>query len=87
MSHSTKKLTGAALASAAAMLFAFAPVTSHAEESAGVACLGINACKGQGACATADNACAGQNACKGHGITKVSDAAECTAKGGTVPAQ
>jgi len=84
MSHTTKKLTGAALATTAAMLFAIAPVSSVAAEEAGVACMGINACKGQGACATADNACAGQNACKGHGITKVSSADECTEKGGTV---
>jgi hypothetical protein len=48
-----------------------------------VACVGINACKGQGACATASNACAGQNACKGHGMLKVSEK-ECKAKGGKV---
>jgi len=83
MSVATKKLTGATLATTAAMLFAFAPVgTVHAEEGT-VSCLGINACKGQGACKTAENACAGQNACKGHGVTNVS-AEECAAKGGTV---
>lgn len=83
MSVSSKKLTGATLATTAAMLFAFAPVTTvHAEEGA-VSCLGINACKGQGACKTAENACAGQNACKGHGISRVSES-ECTEKGGTI---
>ncbi|MCC6715714.1 MAG: hypothetical protein IT496_10820 [Gammaproteobacteria bacterium] len=83
MSVSAKKLTGATLATTAAMLFAFAPATTvHAEEGA-VSCLGINACKGQSACKTAANACAGQNACKGLGISRVSEA-ECTAKGGKI---
>ncbi|MCG3201096.1 MAG: hypothetical protein NFCOHLIN_00958 [Gammaproteobacteria bacterium] len=83
MSVSSKKLTGASLATTAAMLFAFTPAaTVHAEEGA-VSCLGINACKGQGSCKTAENACAGQNACKGHGVSLVS-AAECSEKGGTI---
>ena len=30
-------------------------------------CKGMNDCKGQGGCATADNSCAGKNSCKGHG--------------------
>ncbi len=83
MSVSSKKLTGATLATTAAMLFAFAPATTAHAEAAAVSCLGINACKGQGACKTAENACAGQNTCKGHGISRVS-AAECTEKGGTI---
>ena len=83
MSVTIKKLAGATLATTAAMLFAFAPVSIvHAEEGQ-VGCLGINGCKGQGACKTADNACAGQNACKGHGLTKTT-AADCEAQGGTV---
>lgn len=83
MKISTKKFAGATLATTAAMLFAFAPVSSVQAEGAEVACLGINACKGQGACKTAENACGGQNACKGHGIVKTT-AADCDAKGGSV---
>ena len=32
-----------------------------------VKCMGGNACKGKGACATGDHSCAGQNSCKGKG--------------------
>jgi hypothetical protein len=82
MTITKKSIAGATLATTAAMLFAFAPVSSvHAETE--VMCMGINACKGQGACKTADNACAGQNACKGHGVVKTT-AADCDAKGGSV---
>lgn len=51
---------------------------------ANVGCAGINACKGQGACFTADNPCGGHNKCKGLGITKVATNADCTAQGGKV---
>src|SRR5262245_663388 len=34
-------------------------------------CQGKNACKGQGACKTADHTCAGMNACKGQGACKM----------------
>ncbi len=84
MRHTTKKLSGAALATTAALMFGFAPIANVAAEEGGVACLGVNACKGQGACATAENACAGQNACKGHGVSKVATEAECTEQGGTL---
>jgi len=62
------------------------PFYARAEDKMGgdqVQCAGINACKGQGACAGAHNGCAGKNACKGQGLTKTS-AADCKAKGGTV---
>lgn len=49
-----------------------------------VQCAGINACKGQGACAGATNGCAGQNACKGQGWIQTASAKECTDKGGRV---
>ena len=65
----TTKLSGVAIAVAAASLFALAPVSSAvAAEEGTVHCYGVNACKGKGACATADNACGGQNACKGKGF-------------------
>lgn len=59
--------TGLALATAAALLFgSVAAPTANAEE-AKIHCDGVNACKGQSACATAKNACQGQNSCKGQG--------------------
>jgi len=74
-----KKLTGIALATAAAGLFVTAtiPAASAAEE-ARIHCDGVNACKGESACQSANNACKGQNSCKGKGwlyLTK----AECDA--------
>lgn len=50
-------------------------------EAASIACYGINACKGQTACATAYNGCPGMNSCKGKGILKVG-AEECADRGG-----
>ena len=76
-----KKLTGLALATAAAGLFAagIAPVMAakHMGE-AKVHCDGVNACKGQSACQTANSACKGQNSCKGKGWMFLSKA-ECDA--------
>jgi hypothetical protein len=46
--------------------------------------MGINACKGQGACKTANNGCKGQNACKGKGWMAAPSEKECTDKGGSV---
>ena len=77
-----KKLSGIALAAAAASLFALAPLTASQAEEAKVHCVGGNACKGQSACKTASNACQGQNACKGQGFTMTDTAEECTAAGG-----
>lgn len=83
MNTTTVKTTGAALATAAAMLFAFAPLTTVQAADAQVACMGINACKGQGSCKTANNACKGRNACKGQGFVNTTKE-ECDAKGGKV---
>jgi hypothetical protein len=80
-----KKLSGIALATAAAGLFAtagIAPAMAAKHEGA-VHCLGVNACKGKSDCATASSACKGQNACKGKGWNAMS-AADCKAKGGKV---
>lgn len=78
-----KKLTGIALATAAAGLFATATVNTAmaAKHEGTVKCSGINACKGKSACATATNACAGQNSCKGKGWVKAPEK-ECKDKGG-----
>jgi uncharacterized membrane protein len=62
--------SGTSIAAAAAALIitgaALAPL-SHAEGAKGH-CFGANACKGNGACASAKNDCKGQNACKGQGF-------------------
>ena len=81
-SKSMMSNTGAALAIAAAGLFAGLSTQVVAEE-AQVHCYGINGCGGQNDCKTAENACKGQAACKGHGF-KVTSVAECKEAGGTV---
>ncbi len=53
----------------------------NGEKQAKVMCQGVNACKGQGACAV--NACAGSNKCKGLGWLSLTEA-QCSEKGGTV---
>lgn len=74
-----KKLTGLAMATAAAGLFATAAMsTASAAEAGKVHCDSVNSCKGQTACQTASNACKGQNSCKGKGWLYMSKA-ECDA--------
>jgi hypothetical protein len=71
----TKKLTGVAIAAAAASLFAMgyaAPVL--ADDGGKVHCEGVNSCKGTSDCATAKNSCKGQNTCKGQGFKELSKA-------------
>lgn len=76
--------SGAALAAAALSLamtgIAVAPV--HAEE-AKVHCVGVNSCKGQSECKTANSSCKGLNACKGQGFLSMTKA-DCDAAGGKV---
>ena len=81
-----QKTKGMLIAGAAAALFLSGAVQARAEEKKGgdqVMCSGVNACKGQGACAGGGNSCAGSNACKGKGNLKMSEA-DCKAKGGKV---
>jgi hypothetical protein len=74
-----RRLSGVALATAAALAFSTVAVTSaFAADEAKVKCEGVNSCKGTSACATASNACAGQNSCKGHGFLELTKA-ECDA--------
>jgi len=73
--------SGATLAVAAAALLAGTVAPQPAAASHKVACYGINACKGHGACKTASNACKGQNSCKGTGFVKKTKHA-CLAHGG-----
>ena len=86
-SMTTRSIKKMSLAAAAAALFSAGVVPAvHAADggSTSVKCAGINACKGQSKCATAENACAGQNSCKGKGWLVVPTAAACTEKGGKV---
>jgi hypothetical protein len=82
MAHKTssvKKLSGLALAAAAAIVFTSAPLSAaNAADEAKVKCEGVNACKGMSECKTAKNDCAGKNACKGQGY-KAMTKAECDA--------
>jgi hypothetical protein len=72
------KVSGAALATAAALLFSGVALGAAGAEEAKVHCMGVNACKGQSACKTAQNECKGQNACKGQGFTELTQK-ECDA--------
>jgi hypothetical protein len=66
------KLTGFALATAAAGMFAATAAVPVSAQAAMVKCEGVNACKGQGGCKGAKNDCKGLNACKGQGWTEMS---------------
>ena len=83
-----KKTIGASVATAAAALFisgaAMTAAPTAAKAADGVKCMGVNACKGHGACKTAKNECKGMNACKGMGWVSVHSAKECMDKGGKV---
>jgi len=71
------KLT--ALASAAALIFVAGATAAGAHEevpSGKVKCEGVNSCKGQSSCHSAQNECAGQNSCKGKGF-KIMKPDEC----------
>ena len=78
----TSRLTGVALAAAAAAVFiagcaseGSAPGKSADSGTVKVKCYGANSCKGQAECKTAMNACKGQNSCKGHGFTSLTEQA------------
>lgn len=68
------KSKGAAIAIAAAGMFALAPtvIAGESEGAKDVKCYGVNSCKGKNDCKTADNSCKGQASCKGHGFLKMS---------------
>ena len=69
------KLSSAAIAAAAAMLFTSAlPSVSFAADAATVHCTGVNSCKGMSECKSAKNSCKGMNSCKGQGWVSMSKA-------------
>ena len=74
----SKSISGAAIASAAAMLFSVASITSASADEAKVHCTGVNSCKGQSSCKSASNSCKGQNSCKGKGFVEMTQK-ECDA--------
>jgi len=74
----TRKSSGALLASAAAVLFASTPALDAVAADAKIKCDGGNSCKGKSECSTATNACAGQNSCKGKGYVMLTKT-ECAA--------
>lgn len=76
---SNKKLIGIAIATAAALGFAAAPVTSAIAKGQvnSVRCYGTNSCKGMSECKTANNSCKGMNACKGKGLTMMASSKAC----------
>ena len=87
------KHLGSTLALAVAGLIASASLSATAGDAPAktttaatmtVRCMGINSCKGTGACSTAANGCHGANSCKGKGVTMVATEKECTDKKGTV---
>ena len=80
--NTAKKISGFALAAAAATMFAVAPMNASAAGHKAAKCVGGNSCKGTSACATATSSCAGQNSCKGQGWVK-STKADCEKNGGT----
>jgi hypothetical protein len=56
-----------------ALMFSAISITTQAEE-AKVKCEGVNSCKGQLACMSANNSCRGQNSCKGQGYLDLTKA-------------
>jgi uncharacterized membrane protein len=82
-----KKLSGIALAAAAAGLLLSGAVSADEyatdkKADANIKCAGINSCKGQTSCKSASNECKGKNSCKGKGFLAVSKE-ECVTKKGT----
>jgi hypothetical protein len=67
----SKSVSGSAIATAAALLFSVASITTAAADEAKVHCDGVNSCKGQSSCKSASNSCKGQNSCKGKGFVEM----------------
>lgn len=72
------KAAGTAIATAAALLFSTLTVSSAAAQEAKIHCDGVNSCKGQSACKTANSSCRGMNSCKGQGFLEMTQK-ECDA--------
>ncbi len=70
-----KALIAASVAGFLAMTGASLMPSANAAE--GVACYGINKCKGTGDCGGKGHSCHGQNSCKGQGWIDIQDAETC----------
>ena len=82
-----KKLSGIALAAAAASLLLSGAVNAAdpapaTTAEAKIKCAGVNECKGKTACKSASNECKGKNSCKGKGFLEMSKT-DCTTNKGT----
>lgn len=66
------RLTGFALATLAATLFATAPLAADPAAGTPGKCFGVNACKGKSSCKSPGHSCKNHNACKGQGFVTVS---------------
>ncbi len=79
-----KKIAGV-LATAAAIAFVTAPITSTLALAHGkkVPCYGVNSCKGKSQCKSATTSCKGKNDCKGKGY-KMKTPKQCKKAGGTM---
>ncbi len=81
-----KKKIASVLATAAAVAFSMAPITSSialADHGSNMApCYGVNGCKGKSECKTAANTCKGENGCKGKGVLMMT-AKKCKKSGGS----
>lgn len=84
----SQKITGFALATATAAVFAagamMSPIAQAADKDMSVHCAGVNSCKGTSECKSAKNDCKGHNSCKGQGWVTKASAKECTDAGGKV---
>jgi hypothetical protein len=67
----SKSVSGAAIATAAALLFSVVSISTATADEAKVHCDGVNSCKGQSSCKGAKNSCKGQNSCKGNGFKEL----------------
>ena len=65
------KASGAAIATAAALLFSTLAVGTASAEDAKIHCTGVNSCKGQSACKSGNHSCKGMNSCKGQGFLEL----------------
>jgi hypothetical protein len=67
----SKSVSGAAIATAAALLFSVVSISTAGADEAKMHCDGVNSCKGQSSCKGAKNSCKGQNFCKGQGFKEM----------------
>jgi hypothetical protein len=70
-----RRLVSAAIATAAAALFATGVVSTATAQEVKVKCYGANACKGKSECKTSMSGCKGKNACKGQGFEQMTEKA------------